>query len=154
MNHRAGTENTAYIIAAGNQVERLSKKQFPNDNMKNYLLAKIEEVCYDLNITTHNNILSYVESLPNVMSVVFKGVNAEALITLLEMNGVTVSAGSACCAGDKEPSRVLKAIGLTDEDAFSTIRISVGKDTTKEDCDEFIRQLGECLESLKMVGGE
>ena len=98
--------------------------------------------------------LSEKSMLPNILSLTFDGVNAEALITLLDMNGANVSAGSACCAGDREPSRVLKVIGLGDEQAFSTIRISIGKDTTKEECDEFVRILGECLESLKMVGGE
>ena len=45
-------------------------------------------------------------------------------------------------------------VDLTDEEAFNTIRISLGKDTTKEDCYEFVKILGECLEILKMVGGE
>jgi pseudouridine-5'-phosphate glycosidase len=45
-------------------------------------------------------------------------------------------------------------IGLTDEEAFSTIRISTREDTTTEECDEFVRILGECLVSLKMLGGE
>ena len=67
------------------------------------------------------------------------------------MRGVQVSAGSACSSGIKEPSRVLKSIGLTDEEANSTIRISLSADTTYEECDEFVRILGECLSSLKMM---
>ena len=151
---RSGTENIPAIYALGNQVERMEKKSYPDRKIINYLFNKI----YDTFISTfefwYNGALSPEGSSPNILSLTFQGINAEALITLLDLKGVVVSAGSACCAGDKEPSRVLKAIGLTDEDAFNTIRISVGKDTTKEDCDEFIKILGECLECLKMVGGE
>lgn len=152
MDYRAGTENTAYIIAAGNQVERLSNNSFMYSITKDYLLEKIDEVCSSLDISWKNNELVGIEYLPNIMSVVFKGINAEALITLLNMSGVCVSAGSACCSGEKTPSRVLKAIGLDDKDAFSTIRISISEDTTKDECDAFVKILKECLMSLKMVG--
>lgn len=149
MNLRAGTENVPYIIAMGNQVERMSKREYPNSKLANYLYEKIcDEIGYDFYVWLNGSIKN---RLPNNLSLTFSGVNAEALITLLDMKGVQVSAGSACCAGDKEPSRVLKAIGLSDEEAFSTIRISLAKDTTKEECDEFVRILGECLESLKIM---
>lgn len=154
MDYRAGTENTAYIIAAGNQVERLSQKPFMNSCMKDYLLAEINGVCYDNNVTIHYNELVMNEFLPNIMSLVFKGINAEALITLLNMRGICVSAGSACCSGDKTPSRVLTAIGLSDKDAFSTVRISIDENTTKEECDEFAKNLGDCLAMIKMMDGE
>jgi cysteine desulfurase len=151
---RSGTENIPGIYALGNQVERMSRKPYPDRKVVNYLFNKI----YDSFINTfdfwYNGEISPMASSPNILSLTFNGINAEALITLLEINGVTVSAGSACCTGNKEPSRVLKAIGLTDEQAFHTIRISLGKDTTIEECDEFVKILGECLKSLKMVGGE
>ena len=67
------------------------------------------------------------------------------------MRGVCVSAGSACSSGQKKPSRTLKAIGLSDEYAFSTVRISLGSDTTIEECDEFVRILEECLVSLRII---
>lgn len=151
---RAGTENTAYIIAAGNQVERLSRKEYPNHHIINYLFNKIYDSFMTKHIFYYNGALSEQSMLPNLMSLTFANVNAEALITLMDMKGVQVSAGSACSAGDKEPSRVLKAIGLYDELAFGTIRISIEDNATQEECDEFVRILGECLESLKMVGGE
>ena len=89
--------------------------------------------------------------IPNIFSFTFPGINAEALITLLDMKNIQVSAGSACSSGIKEPSRVLKAVGLSDEDAAGTIRISIGTSTTKEECDKFAKILAECLTSLKMV---
>jgi cysteine desulfurase len=152
-NLRAGTENLPYIYALGNQVERMSKKEFPNGEIRDYLYKKGCEKCKELNIEVKLN-GDLINRLPNNLSLTFEGVNAEALIALLDMRGVCVSAGSACSSGNPEPSRVLKAIGLSDEEAFSTIRISIGADTTTEECDEFVRILGECLVSLKMLGGE
>lgn len=148
---RAGTENIAYIVAAGNQVERLSKKEFMNYDMFYYLWRSIVDKCPDFLITCNTD---SVYSLTNILSLTFNGVNAEALITLLDMNGVCVSAGSACCSGEKTPSRVLKSMELTDEQAFSTVRISISEDTTKDEIDEFVKILGECLISLKMMDGE
>lgn len=149
-NLRAGTENSANIYALGNQLDRLSKKGYQSSETKDYLYNKICEKCKQLNIEVQLN-GDLIDRLPNNLSLTFKGVNAETLITLLDMNEIYVSAGSACSSGNPEPSRVLKAIGLSDEDAFSTVRISLSADTTVKECDEFVRILGECLESLKIL---
>lgn len=151
MDYRAGTENTAYIIAAGNQIERMSKKSFVSDEMINYLSDLIIDTCFNCDI---DFVVQGWYRLPNIRSFTFKDINAEALITLFDMNNVCVSAGSACCSGEKKPSRVLKTIGLSDEEAFSTVRISISEDTTKDECDKFVKILGECLISLKMMDGE
>ena len=152
MDFRAGTENTVYIIAAGKHVERMKSKEYPTHEMTNYLFNKI----YDAVVKNHpdfyiNGTISPKDMVPNILSFTFPRISAEALITLLDMKSVQVSAGSACCSGESVPSRVLTAIGLLDEDAFSTIRISIGTDTTKEECDEFVRILVECLASLKIM---
>lgn len=143
---RAGTENLPYIYALGNQVERIGMVD-SDCSVRNYLWDKI------LDIKEYNIFLNgdFDDRLPNNLSLTFDGINAETLITLLDMRGIYVSAGSACSSGQKEPSRVLKAIGLSDEEAFCTVRISIGKDTTVEECDEFVRILRECLESLNMM---
>ena len=149
----AGTENLPYIYALGNQVERLSKKEYSDGSVRNYLFDNICDLCNGLNIELKPN-GSFIDRLPNLLSLSFEGINAETLITLLDMKEVCVSAGSACSSGQPEPSRVLKAIGLTDEEAFSTVRISIGEDTTTEECDEFVRILGECLRELRIMDGE
>ena len=79
------------------------------------------------------------------------GISAEELITLLDMTNIQVSAGSACSSGTKEPSRTLKAIGLSDDDTYSTIRISLCADTTAEECDKFVMILEKSLKILKMM---
>lgn len=73
--------------------------------------------------------------LPNILSVGFRGVRAETLLLGLDLEGVAASSGSACASGSIEPSHVLKAIGLTPEEANSSIRFSVGWTTTHEEID-------------------
>lgn len=149
---RGGTENVPYICAMGNQVERLF------DDLDVYLERAVD---------IHNCIVREVyercgeycevylnghprKRIATNLSFTFKGINAEQLITLLDMKGIQVSAGSACCAGSPTPSRILKEIGLSDEDAFSTIRVSFDYNVTREMIDEFIDALVECVQSLKM----
>ena len=146
----AGTENLANIYALGNQLERLSKKDYPSSEIRDYLYNKICDKCKQLNIDVHLN-GDLIDRLPNNLSLTFKGISAEELITLLDMTDIQVSAGSACSSGTKEPSRVLKSIGLTDDDTYSTIRISLSADTTDEECDKFVRILEKSLKVLKMM---
>lgn len=149
---RGGTENVPYICAMGNQVERL------NDDLDVYLSRAVD---------IHNHIIREVyekcdefcavylnghprKRIANNLNFTFKGVNAEQLITLLDMRGFNISAGSACSSGSPTPSRVLKTIVLSDEDAFNTVRISFDYNTTREMIDEFIKALVECIQSLQM----
>lgn len=146
----AGTENLANIYALGNQLERLSKRGYPGNETRDYLYNKICKKCKELNIGVQLN-GDLIARLPYNLSLTFNGINAEALITLLDIRGIQISAGSACSSGEKTPSRVLNAIELTDEAAYSTVRISIDSDTTIEDCNEFVDVLSECLISLRMI---
>lgn len=67
----------------------------------------------------------------------------------MAMEGIYISAGSACSTGSKVPSPTLKAIGLTDEETAHTVRISLGVDTTKKDIDEFVNILNRIVNLLK-----
>jgi cysteine desulfurase len=149
---RAGTENVPAIYALGNKVERMNINNV-NESLKtvrDYLYIGITEELNDL-CNVRLNGASLDKRLCNILSLTFEGINAEALITLLDEKGMCVSEGSACSAGEKKPSRVLKAIGLSDEASFSTVRISVGEDTTFDDCDEFVKALVECIKILRMI---
>ena len=148
---RAGTENVPMIYAMGNQVQRYNYdidifKERIKD-LFDYTMFQIYDRCYDCDIDLNG---SLYHRMFNNISLIIKGVNASRLISLLELKGICVSAGSACNAGEKTPSRVLKAIGLSNEDAFSTIRISLNKDTTKEEIDYFVNALYECVKSLQI----
>lgn len=89
--------------------------------------------------------------LPNILSVRFDGVNARELLTMLDVNGVYASAGSACTADSDEPSRVLLASGLTREEALSTIRLSFSPETTPEQFIFVAEAIKRCVAQLRSL---
>ena len=146
---RSGTENVPAIYALGHQIERkmtdLENYITHTSYLRDYMFIKIYDKYKDsvfLNGHMDNR-------LPGNLSLTFPGIDADILIALLDLKGIAVSAGSACCSGTKTPSRVLKAIGLSDDDTFSTIRISIDQNITKEEIDLFVDELDECIKSLK-----
>lgn len=152
---RAGTENFNYIIPMANQIERLSineqdrwKKEREIRNKINYNLY---EVCAEnqVEMLLNGPALDSEYRLPNNLNVTLKGIDSSALITLLDERGIQISAGSACNSGTNKPSRVLKAIGLTDEAAQQTIRISVDSSITDDQIEYFVKEVDECLKLLK-----
>lgn len=143
---RGGTENVPYIYAMGQQVERL-KKDDSVTLIGRYLFHHLMEECgsqYDIRL---NGAIGD-DRLWNNLNLTFRGFDAQTLITMLNDRGVCVSAGSACNAGRNTPSRVLKAIGVSDEDAMSTLRISINEHTATGDCAEFVSKLKTCLNFL------
>lgn len=91
--------------------------------------------------------------LPNILSVRFDGVNARELLTLLDVNGVCASAGSACHAEDDRPSAALLAAGLTEEQARSTIRLSWCEETPASDFPHLCEILSDCVSRLRSISG-
>ena len=89
--------------------------------------------------------------LTNILSVRFDGVNARELLTMLDVNGVYASAGSACTADQDEPSRTLLASGLTEEQALSTIRLSFCPETTREEFDFVAETLRLCVARVRAL---
>jgi cysteine desulfurase len=89
------------------------------------------------------------ERLPNNAHFSFEGVEGESLLMSLDMNGLCASMGSACTSGSLTPSHVLKAIGLSDALAFGSLRVSIGRWTTKEDIEAFLPQLKKSVEQLR-----
>lgn len=89
--------------------------------------------------------------LSNILSVRFDGVNARELLSMLDVNGVYASAGSACTSDSDEPSRVLLASGLTEEEALSTIRLSFCPETTPEAFSFVADTLSRCVSQLRAL---
>ena len=87
--------------------------------------------------------------LYNNLSVHIDGVKASDLVTLTSMYGVYISAGSACSSGEAIPSSTLKAIGLTDEQALSTIRITVDETLNQHDSSNLVNILKNLIEHLR-----
>lgn len=88
------------------------------------------------------------DHLPNILNFALRGHSAKELLTKLDAKGIRASAGSACLTGKKTPSHVLKAIGLSDEEAFEALRVSWGLDTSAGDISSFIQSLREIAQGL------
>ena len=138
---RSGTENTAFIYAAGQHVKRMGEIK-PDYTLRNYLKEKLQLLPYCHINETENQ-------LPNILSVTIDGVRSDILLSLLNENGICCSAGSACHAGDPTPSSTLLAFGLTEDEALRTIRVSWGEQTKKEELDFFIYVLQQCMRLIE-----
>jgi cysteine sulfinate desulfinase/cysteine desulfurase-like protein len=82
------------------------------------------------------------ERLPNTLNMTLPGMRGESLVPFLDRHGVYFSSGSACKSGNPEPSHVLKAMGLSDEDAHCAIRMSRGVGNDDDDIDYVLKALG------------
>lgn len=144
---RAGTENVPYIMAIAQAFESANKcknVQYVKE-LKDYLWSKIRSEVPDALL--NGSPIMRIESNINVC---FSGADAQQLVAMMDnMHGVCISTGSACNSGEATPSHVLKAIGLSDEDANSSIRITLGPDNNRSECDEFIKYLKYDLAVLR-----
>jgi len=89
--------------------------------------------------------------VPNTTNIAFEGIDSEPLLIALDLRGYAVSSGSACSSGASEPSHVLKAIGLSREEARSCLRISVGRFNTIEQAAGLIEALEICAANLRRI---
>ena len=150
-NLRAGTEPSYLITAMGNRLEEMQKT-------KALRLKVIGDISWSikkkLGLIDGNKIIEGIKQngeycSPHIISLTIPNIPAQELITLVDSDGVIVSAGSACSSGENVPSRVLKAIGLTDDEARSTIRISFDEFTTEKDVENLINSLTKNVKILK-----
>ena len=91
----------------------------------------------------------YAPGVLGVFSITIPGISASELLLELDSQGMYVSAGSACHEGEEKPSHVLRSLGLTKEEALSTIRISLGKNNTEEEVIEGARLLVQTVKKMK-----
>jgi cysteine desulfurase len=87
--------------------------------------------------------------LPNTSSISFAGIDAEALLLLLDQLGICASSGSACTTGSVAPSHVLTAMGLNPTEARSTLRFSLDYETTREDVAYLMNHLPRLVAELR-----
>lgn len=149
-NRRAGTENVAGIVGLAKAMS------LAYDNLQENNKRTIELRDYFINEIIHNiqrvKINGNLENrLPGNISVSFEFVEADNILHELDKRGIYISTGSACTTGSIESSHVLKALGLSDSMAHSTIRISIGKYNTKEDIDYTIKCLIDIVNNLRRL---
>lgn len=89
--------------------------------------------------------------LPGNVNVTVGGVEGESLLLLLDMNGICASSGSACTAGSLDPSHVLRAIGLSDEEARGSLRLTLGEENTAEEVDRIVDTVARSVRRLRAL---
>ena len=85
--------------------------------------------------------------LPGNLNVSFDDLDGQALIQAL--NGVSASSGSACAAGSTEPSYVLRAMGMSPERAFGSVRFGIGRGNTEQEIDYVVQEVARAAERLR-----
>jgi cysteine desulfurase len=128
---RPGTENILGILAMAtaleDTVEHMDERNVYIKSLRDKLLEKLLRIPgAHLNGSLENRV-------PGNINIRFDGVSGSRLVSLCSLYGVYISAGSACNEGVAEPSHVLKAIGLSDEEALNSIRITIGHQNTEEE---------------------
>lgn len=140
---RAGTENVAAIVAMAtalrNNCESMEANARKISLLEDALLAMLRAARVPF---VYN---SGSEHLPGIINLSFRGKDGEAILHRLDLLGVCISTGAACNSKSTEISHVLKSIQLEDELAKGTIRISLGKDNTRDDVEQIVVALQKVL---------
>ena len=144
---RPGTENVIGILsmaaALEDTVEHMEERNAHIKNLRDKLLDRLLQIPgAHLNGSLENRI-------PGNINIRFSGVSGAKLVTLCSLYGIYISSGSACNEGISEPSHVLKAIGLTDEEALSSIRITIGHTNTEQEIDTAANIITSLVERIR-----
>ena len=131
-NRRAGTENVAGIVGFGAAASLAREGLAAEAERIGALRDRLEARLLEVPGARRNGSLA---RLANTANVSFEGVDAEALVIALDLEGVAASTGAACAAGGVEPSHVLKAMGFPPERVQSSLRLSLGRTTTQVEVD-------------------
>jgi cysteine desulfurase len=134
---RSGTLNVTGIVGLGKACEIAKEEMWDDAGRISKLRTRLEQVLGELPNVFING--SVKNRLFNTTNICFSGMRSEKLIHKIPT--VAVAMGSACAAAIAEPSHVLKAMGLSDDDSFSSIRFSLGKYTTIEEINEVIENI-------------
>ncbi len=147
---RAGTENMIGIVAIGEASKIALENMEEKTKHISYLRDKLEKGILDLVPDTVIN--GHPEKrLYNTTNISFKFIESEALLVLLDMNGIAVSTGSACSSGATEPSYVLQAMNLDPLCSRGALRFSLGYGNTEEDVDYCLSILPNLVEKLRKM---
>lgn len=146
---RAGTENLPGIVGLGTAAE-ISRKWLEKNGPAEMSAqrGRLENSILESVDGTGVNGLGAAR-VPNTTSIYFDHVEGEPLVIGLDLKGLSVSTGAACSSGAIEPSHVLLAMGLSPERARGSLRLSLGKQTTKEEVDFAIHLIPETVARLR-----
>lgn len=147
-NKRAGTENVAEIVGLGEAIEEIYQNYETYNQkligLRDYYISEVQKRIPNTKLNGDKQ-----KRLPGNANLSFKGINAQELLLGLDERGICASAGSACSSGETSPSHVLTAIGLQPEVAEGTLRVTFGKDNTKEDVEYLVNSLEEVISKIQ-----
>ena len=146
---RSGTLNTPGIVGLGKACE-LSKQRLSTDTsnlqkIRDYFIEQLNEIDYST-LNGHPT-----QRLVNNIHFRFNGIEGNALHSMLDENGISIATGSACSSKKIQASHVLLALGLTPEEAISSIRFTIGRTTTKEEIDYVLPIVKESINHLRSI---
>ena len=149
-NRRGGTENVAGAVGLGRAAE-IARQEMPEEGpglsiLRDCLIKRILEQIEDTRLNGHPQ-----ERLPNNVNVSISYVEGESMLLNLDLEGICASTGSACSSSSLEASHVLLALGLTHEEAHSSLRFTMGKGTTEEDIDRVMETLPRIVAKLRAM---
>lgn len=147
---RPGTENVPGITGLGTAAELAGKRWQSDGDRIAALRDRLERGILERIPDTHVHCAA-APRLPNTASVGFDGAESEPMLISLDLHGFAVSSGSACSSGSSEPSHVLSAIGLSRNQAKSTLRFSLGRTSSDDDVDELLEVLPGIVERLRVL---
>ena len=145
---RAGTENVPGIVGIGKAAilahESMSEHIQKETELRDYIIDNILLKIPYARLNGHRT-----KRLPNNVNFSFQFIEGESLLILLDMAGICASSGSACTSGSTDPSHVLTALGLPNEVARGSLRLTLGAENTKEEIDFVINQIIKNVEQLR-----
>jgi len=147
---RAGTENIPGIVGLGQAIKILKTektKQIKSiSELKQHFETEIASKIDNVKVNCQSS-----SRLPHISSIVFNDAEGESILLALDLQGIAVSTGSACASHSHAPSHVLTAIGLTPEQAQSTVRFSFGKSNTKAEINKTVIELKKVISHLRKI---
>lgn len=144
--YRGGTENVAGIVGFAKAVELASEE------MEDKLALSVKRDYFISELTRNGCKLNgaSVHRLPNNINVMLpEGIGSEELLYMLDLDDIQCSAGSACNSHSKKPSYVLKALGLTNEQAARSVRFTISSDITFEDIDCVVGKIEKAMKIMR-----
>jgi len=147
---RSSTSNVAAIVGFAKAVEILKNEGKTEtkklEKLRNILIEKILKNIKGTRLNGHP-----LKRLSNNINISFSGIEGESMVLELDFQGIAVSTGSACSSRTLEPSHVLIAIGLSHQLAHGSLRITIGRWTTKNEIDRAVKVLTQVVNKLRKI---
>ena len=147
---RSGTVDVASAAATAAALEEavaeMGQEQQRIAGLRDAVIAGVTAAVPEVIVAKHE------PCLPGHAHFMFPGANADALIMLLDAQGIQVSAGSACASGVLRMSHVLEAMGYSEREAMGALRVTVGRTNTREDVEQFLAAIPEVVERARAAG--